>query len=190
LLVDAIAGGDAQGARRLLARVPSLSVERADQDRFLDGLDHHLYRGDSALHVAAAAHLAEVVEALLECGADVSAANRRGAQPLHYAADGIPGSHGWNPTGQAATIARLLAAGADPNAVDRNAATPLHRAVRTRCASAVEALLAGGADAERKNGSGSSPLDLAKHSSGRGGSGSPAAREEQREILRLLGATV
>jgi hypothetical protein len=29
-------------------------------------------------------------------GASVRARNRRGAEPLHYAADGNPGSAGWN----------------------------------------------------------------------------------------------
>ena len=63
---------------------------------------------------------------------------------------------------------------------------PLHRAVRTRCAAAVEALLEGGADAKLKNKSGSTPMMLAKMTTGRGGSGSIAARAEQQEIVRLL----
>jgi hypothetical protein len=64
--------------------------------------------------------------------------------------------------------------------------TPLHRAVRNRCAAAVQALLAAGADRRRKNGSGSTPAQLAKVTSGRGGTGSPEAKAQQAEILRLL----
>ena len=37
-----------------------------------------------------------------------------------------------------------------------------------------------------KNKSGSTPLHLAIQDTGRGGTGSPAAREEQTEIIRLL----
>jgi ankyrin repeat protein len=57
----------------------------------------------------------------------------------------MPGSPGWNPAAQAATIAYLIEAGADPNARDKSQVAPLHRAVRTRCAAAVGALLDGGA---------------------------------------------
>src|SRR6185437_10996205 len=47
---------------------------------------------------------------------DVRAQNRRGAEPIHYAADGVAGGEHWNPQTQAETIAYLVAAGADPNA--------------------------------------------------------------------------
>jgi hypothetical protein len=63
---------------------------------------------------------------------------------------------------------------------------PLHRAVRTRCAVAVSALIDGGADPHAKNGRGSTPLQLATRTAGRGGSGSPEARMQQAEIMRLL----
>lgn len=42
-----------------------------------------MYAGDTALHLAAAAHQPDLVRTLLQMGADVDAANRRGAQPLH-----------------------------------------------------------------------------------------------------------
>jgi ankyrin repeat protein len=87
---------------------------------------------------------------------------------------------------QAATIALLIEAGADPNATNKNGAAPLHRAVRTRCAAAVEALLAGRADPRLKNKSGSVPMGLAERTTGRGGSGSPEAKAQQEEIVRLL----
>ncbi len=81
-----------------------------------------------------------------------------------------------------------MAAGADPNAADKSGVTPLHRAIRCRCAEAVSVLLEGGADPRRPNGSGTSPLKLAIMTTGRGGSGSPAAKSQQAEIVRLLEA--
>jgi hypothetical protein len=50
-------------------------------------------------------------------GADVRAKNRRGAEPLHEADNGVPGSMTWDPRRQAATVTYLIEAGADPNAV-------------------------------------------------------------------------
>jgi Ankyrin repeats (many copies) len=82
----------------------------------------------------------------------------------------------------------LIKAGADPNAIDESGVAPLHRAVRTRCAAAVEALLDGGANAFGKNKSGSMPMLLASRNTGRGGSGSPEAKALQEEIFRLLRA--
>jgi ankyrin repeat protein len=83
-------------------------------------------------------------------------------------------------------IARLIRAGADPNAIDKSGVTPLHRAVRNRCAAAVRALIEGGADPLVPNGSGSTPILLARLNTGKSGSGSPGAKEQQREILRIL----
>jgi ankyrin repeat protein len=128
----------------------------------------------------------KVVRRLIDMGADVRARNRRGAEPLHYATDGVPGSRHWNPRAQAETIAVLIGAGADPNAVDESGVAPLHRAVRTRCAAAVRALLENGADSTLKNANGSTAMDLAARNTGRGGSGSPEASAQRQEIVRLL----
>jgi hypothetical protein len=38
----------------------------------------------------------------------------------------------------------------------------------------------------RKNGNGSTPIFLATRQTGRGGSGSPEAKKQQSEIIRLL----
>jgi len=89
---------------------------------------------------------------------------------------------------QQGTVLALVALGADPDAVDKNGTTPLHRAVRNRCATAVEALLDAGADPRATNGKGSTALQLAHWTTGRGGSGSPDARAQQAEIVRLLRA--
>jgi len=188
-LVRAIAADDAAAAEALLAASPDLARACAQRgatrqdaaDHFLADIGHYVYAGDTALHVAAAGHRPEIARSLIRRGADVAARNRRGAQPLHYAADGRS-----DPAAQAATIACLIEAGADPNARDKSRVAPLHRAVRTRSAAAVAALLAGGADPELPNGHGSTPAMLATRTTGASGSGSPAAKAQQAEIVRLL----
>jgi len=158
------------------------------QEHYSSEIEHQLYAGDTELHIAAAAYRTSVVRQLIEAGADVAARNRRGAQALHYAVDGNPVSHTWNPMAQSETVTALIKAGADPNATDNGGVAPLHRAVRNRCAAAVAALLAGGADPNRPNKSGSTPLQLARMTTGRGGSGTPEAKAEQAEIIRMLEA--
>jgi ankyrin repeat protein len=127
-----------------------------------------------------------IAKLLIDSGANVRARNRHGAEPLHSAASGQPGQGNWNPAAQAETIALLIESGADPNAADKHGVAPLHRAVRTRCAAAVRALLNHGADPALKNGGGSTPLKLATMTTGRGGSGSTKAKEQQKLILALL----
>lgn len=173
-----------------LARLPfSVGATRGESARwFLDDIQHYLYAGDTLLHVAAASYAVDVATALLAAGAQPRARNRRGAEPLHYAADGSPNLTTWHPSRQADIVARLVAAGACPNALDKSGVAPLHRAVRTRCTGAVRALLAAGADPRLPNGTGSTPMDLVVATTGRGGAGTPAARREQAEIARLLTA--
>jgi hypothetical protein len=193
-LITMIASARDAEALDLLATSPNLAMEAlragavrmAAADNFLAAIQHYAYAGDTALHVAAAAYRPEIMRYLIEKGANVGARNRRGATPLHYAADGLPGSPIWNPVAQSAGIALLIEYGADPNVVDKEGATPLHRAVRTRCSAAARALLQRGADALRPNRGGSTPLMLATRQTGRGGSGSPEAKAEQAEIIRLL----
>jgi ankyrin repeat protein len=192
--MNAIASGDGPATLDMLSAFPALATAALKQgatraaatDDFLTEISHYVYAGDTALHVAAAAHQPEIARTLIGLGADVAARNRRGATPLHYAADGSPGSPQWNPAHQAETIAMLIASGADPNIGDKNGVTPLHRAVRTRCAAAVSALLDGGADARRQNGNGSTAIMLATRQTGRSGSGSLEAKAQQVEIIRLF----
>lgn len=191
-LIEAIAAGESTEALRLLAAAPELATSslaapsRGKSEKFFERIVHYAYGGDTALHLAAAAYDVKVVKALLKRGARFNAQNRRGAEPLHYASDGHPDSPAWDPKAQAATITLLLKAGADPNALDKSGVAPLHRAARTRCSAAVHALLAGGAQAKLKSGSGSTARQLAEKSTGRGGSGSEAAKQEQALILKLL----
>src|SRR4051794_10786314 len=184
-LIETVIAGDSARASELIAANPALTMAALGRgnDVFFEAITHYVYGGDTALHAAAAGYRSEIMHELLARGAEVDARNRRGAQPLHYAADGHPDSQGWNPVAQAATIAALIDAGADPNARDKSGVAPLHRAVRTRCAAAVAALLDGGADPSLPNLSGSTPLDLAGHTTGRGGSGSDEAKAQQAEII-------
>lgn len=180
-LLQTIVAGDTAAVLERLQDL-QLVLAKATETHFFDDIKHYIYAGDTALHMAAAAFRSDIAQALIDRGADLAARNRRGAQPLHYAAD----AHHWDPDAQAATISCLIAAGADPNATDKSGVAPLHRAVRTRCAAAVEALLAGGADPLRKNGNGSTPLHLAMHNTGKGGSGTERAHDQQRRIVALL----
>ncbi len=185
-----VVNGDIGEVSRRLAAAPSLATTSSDvgatrQDAstfFFSEIAHYLYAGDTALHMAAAAFRRPVAELLVAHGADCRAKNRRGAEPLHYAAD----ANTWNPTAQAEMIEYLLSVGADPNALNADGVSPLHRAVRTRSLPAVRALLDGGADPKAPNKAGSTPLHLAVQTTGRGGSGSQHAHRQQAGIIKLL----
>ena len=129
---------------------------------------------------------AGTAELLVGKGAIVRARNRRGAEPLHYAADGSPGAEYSDPVAQGELVVYLIEAGADPNALDNSGVAPLHRAVRTRAPEAVSALIKNGADPTLRNKSGSTPLHLAVQNTGRSDSGSDAAKEGQGRIITLL----
>src|SRR3954454_6773283 len=112
-LVRAIVTGGSAEAMRLLGETPSLATARfatgasrqVPQPYFLQEIARYIYAGDTALHIASAAFQAELVRELLGRGPSVPAKNRRGGEPLHAAAAGIPGSTYWNPQAQAVTIA-------------------------------------------------------------------------------------
>src|SRR5438128_9480355 len=115
--------GDIDELSRRLAASPALATASSDvgasrqdaSDFFFNEIAHYLYAGDTALHMAAAAFRRPVAELLVAHGADCGARNRRGAEPLHYAAD----ANHWDPAAQAETIEYLLSVGADPNASDK-----------------------------------------------------------------------
>ena len=185
-----VVAGDTDGASRCLSAAPALATTASPvgatrqqaTEFFFTAISHYLYTGDTALHIAAAAFSRPMAELLMTQGADCRARNRRGAEPLHYAADG--GRR--EPRAQAGVIGYLISKGAEPNAVDKTGVAPLHRAVRTRSLAAVRALLDGGADARKPNKAGSTPLHLAVQPTGASGSGSDQARRQQEEIIGLL----
>ena len=185
-----VVNGEFDDVARHLVAAPSLATissevgaTRADSATFFfRAIAHYLYAGDTALHMAAAAFRRPVAELLVAYGADSRARNRRGAEPLHYAAD----ANHRDPMGQVEMIEYLLSVGADPNALNSDGVAPLHRAVRTRSLPAVQALLDGGANPRAPNKTGSTPLHLAVQTTGAGGSGSQHAREQQAGIITLL----
>ena len=187
-LLTAIVDDDRASVKDLLKKDPQLATRQIDEAKLYEAkIFHWIYVGDTALHLAAAGYRVELVQLLLSAGADPnSIANHRRSSPLHYAADGYIIGPAWDPNRQVKTIQFLLDAGSRINAPDKNGATPLHRAVRTRCAAAVERLLAAGADPLRKNLPGSTPFHLAVQNTGRGGSGDEKAKEAQRQIIETF----
>jgi ankyrin repeat protein len=185
-----VVAGDTDRVSRRLSAAPALpttaspvgATRQQATDFFFTTISHYLYAGDTALHMAAAAFSRPMAELLMSRGADCRARNRRGAEPLHYAADG--GRR--EPRAQADVIEYLISVGAEPNAVDKTGVAPLHRAVRARSLAAVRALLDGGADPRKPNKAGSTPLHLAVQNTGASGSGSDEARREQAAIIKLL----
>lgn len=187
-IIAAILDDDITAVKKLLRADPALATRHIEKPKLHNsGIFHWIYTGDTLLHLAAAGYRVKIVELLLASGADPNAAkNHRQSTPLHYAADGFITGPAWNPAKQVRTIHLLLEAGADIHAQDKNGATPLHRAVRTRCAAAVQSLLDAGADPTIKNKPGSTPFHLAVQNTGRGGSGAEKAKTAQREIIEAF----
>ena len=185
-----VVAGDVDRVSRRLSAAPALATTASPVGAtrqeptgfFFTEISHYLYAGDTALHMAAAAFSRPMAKLLVSHGADCRAKNRRGAEPLHYAADG----NRWEPRTQADVIEYLVSIGAEPNAVDKTGVAPVHRAVRTRSLAAVRALLDGGANPRKPNRAGSTPLHLAVQPTGASGSGSDNARRQQAAIISLL----
>jgi Ankyrin repeats (many copies) len=127
--VRLVVSGRLDEVSRRVTSTPSLATtssevgatRQAASNFFLAEISHYLYRGDTALHMAAAAFRRPVAQLLVAHGANCRARNRRGAEPLHYASD----ANHWNPTAQAEIIEYLTSVGANPNALDGAGVAPL-----------------------------------------------------------------
>src|SRR4051812_18718593 len=127
-LVRLIVAGDADGVSRQLRATPALATtaspvgatSQSATEFFFPEIGHYIYGGDTPLHMAAAAFSRPIAETLVSHGANCRARNRRGAEPLHYAAD----ANHRDAAAQADTIGDLVSAGADPAAVDRDGGAP------------------------------------------------------------------
>src|SRR5580704_17428543 len=108
-LLLAIAQLDHATAADLLAVTPSLATAALSrrEEFFLPERLAQVYGGDTALHAAAFSYGPEMARRLVTAGADIHAKNRRGAEPLHAAAIGVPGSASWNPACQTEVIRYL-----------------------------------------------------------------------------------
>jgi hypothetical protein len=119
--VHLVVSGDIDAIARHLAASPALATASSAVGAtrheastfFFPEIDHYLYAGDTALHMAAAAFRRPVAELLVAHKADSRKKNRRGAEPLHYAAN----ANRWNPKTRLkrSTISRRLAQGRTPS---------------------------------------------------------------------------
>src|SRR5262249_13957877 len=88
-----------------LDAAPALVTARlARRDEFFIAHCHaQVYEGATALHAAAFAYDRETARDLVARGAGIRARDRRGAEPLHAAVIGGPGTPHWNPARRAGT---------------------------------------------------------------------------------------
>lgn len=144
----------------LAARQGWIDLVRAHID--IDPLAVHQrgWIGDTALHWPAHNGHGEIVELLLDSGADINAdeIGSAGGKPLHWASEHEP-----------VTVRILLDRGADVNARNMKEGsdflgfTPLmmNASQKNDCAEATELLIAGGADLGAKDPAGRTALDIA-----------------------------
>lgn len=112
--------------------------------------------GLSDLHTIAARGSVAEIQPCLDAGADINEPNRVGYTPLAIAAS----------RGDVEITRALLEAGADVTRIDAVGTTALGAAVMSRAPrDVISLLLDHGADANRPNNRGQSPLDLARKSS-------------------------
>ena len=116
-------------------------------------IDARTEDGLTALYTAATILAADVIQVLLEAGADtsLSATNADGGGPIHLVVD----------EKDASLTKLLLDAGADPNAVDDFGTVPLHIAVWKGWAGGVRILAEAGGDVNARSDANDTPLHVA-----------------------------
>lgn len=122
-LIDAVYESDAKTVRKEL-RKGVFNVNLADSS------------GDTLLCTAAMRGSLEIVQFLLDAGADVNLKDSHDGTPLHHASG----------RGHGATVRLLLEKGALVDVFDQENNAPLHTAIRNGCTGVVAALLEHGAD--------------------------------------------
>ena len=121
-IVDAAKGQDLAAVQALLNEPVDVNIAAPD--------------GATALHWASYWDAPDLVDLLIDAGADLDATNDYGIAPLALACD----------NGAGAMVTRLLEAGADPDLARSTGETPLMTCARTGARDAVRALLDRGAD--------------------------------------------
>lgn len=135
---DVVAAGDAARVQEMLAQDPD-AIERRDK------------LGKTPLFFAVTYGREEMVDLLIEQGADVNAQDDTGLTPLHVAAF----------MSRPACAEKLLNAGARIDTVDVFGDTPLHSAAIHGMTGMIGFLVRRGADVTAANNKGETPLDLA-----------------------------
>ena len=131
----------------------SLDITRSLLEHGAD-VDAHDYRHWTALHLASYSGNLNLVQLLLEHGANACVRNDEGETPLHHLLRGICASS----DAALEIIPPLLERGADVDARDKHHLTPLHLATRCRNLGAVRLLLGHGANIDVRNDKGWTPL--------------------------------
>uniref|UniRef100_G3Q0P0 Poly [ADP-ribose] polymerase n=1 Tax=Gasterosteus aculeatus aculeatus TaxID=481459 RepID=G3Q0P0_GASAC len=158
--VSSSSGGDGDGAngafRELFEACRNGDVSRVK--KLVDALNVNAKdmagRKSTPLHFAAGFGRRDVVDHLLQMGANVHARDDGGLIPLHNACS----------FGHSEVVSLLLCQGADPNARDNWNYTPLHEAAIKGKIDVCIVLLQHGADPNIRNTDGKSALDLAEPS--------------------------
>lgn len=115
-------------------------------------VNHKGRQGRTPLHDAVRLGQKDVVELLIDRGADMTATDGMGWTPLYNVLD----------TGHIDVASLLLARGASPNARDSKGQTPLHLAAATGDHQFASILLSKGADANINDDWGSTPIMIAE----------------------------
>lgn len=138
-LLSAVCSNDIDKARTILDKLPAGMINFTFHDSV------------TLLHVASALNHEEMVQELINRGADINARTAEGFTSLHWAAMKKAEK----------TTAILLKNGADPDANNLHGVTPLHCAAIRNATNIINHLLEAGANPKAETDSGNTPLDFA-----------------------------